>query len=101
MNSKVVKFFRSDPEPFYINFFFLLLEDQAQRPDPNPVVRSHIEAVFVSAFDVLSCKFNSTVCPRSFDPFYVVNYNIKLVKTSWTDSTPNGQAIKSGGGGGL
>ena len=28
---------------------------------------------------------SNTVCPRSSDPFYLVNYyNIKLVTTSWT-----------------
>ena len=28
----------------------------------------------------------TTVCPRSSDPFYVVTYYIKLVTTSWTHS---------------
>ena len=28
-----------------------------------------------------------TMCPRSSDPFYIVTYYIKLVTTSWTDST--------------
>ena len=27
------------------------------------------------------------MCPRSIDPFYVVNYSIKIAKTSWTYST--------------
>ena len=26
---------------------------------------------------------SSTVCPRSLDPFHIVSYYIKLVKTSW------------------
>ena len=30
-----------------------------------------------------------TVCPRSLDLFYIVSYNIKWVKTSWTYSTCN------------
>ena len=30
---------------------------------------------------------NFTVCPRSIDPFYVVIYNIKWAKTSWTHSS--------------
>ena len=30
---------------------------------------------------------NTTVCPRSSDPFYVVNYYIKWVTTIWTDGT--------------
>ena len=29
----------------------------------------------------------STVCPRSIDPFYIVTNYIELAKTSWTDST--------------
>ena len=28
-----------------------------------------------------------TVCPRSLDPFHIVTYNIKGVKTSWTYSS--------------
>ena len=35
-----------------------------------------------------------TVCPRSIDPFYIVNYYIKWSKTSWTDSTTNMEAMK-------
>ena len=30
---------------------------------------------------------NVTFYPRSIDPIYVVTYCIRLVKTSWTDST--------------
>ena len=29
--------------------------------------------------------WQSTVCPRSSDPFYIVTYYIKLVTTSWTE----------------
>ena len=29
----------------------------------------------------------SSVCPRSLDPFYIVNYGIKFVKASWTPSS--------------
>ena len=28
---------------------------------------------------------DTTVCPRSCDPFYIVTYYIKWVTTSWTD----------------
>ena len=31
-------------------------------------------------------KFNSTVCPGSSDPFYIVTYYIEWVTTSWTYS---------------
>ena len=30
-------------------------------------------------------NFDSTICPRSSDPFYIVTFNIKWVTTSWTD----------------
>ena len=29
-------------------------------------------------------KVQSTLCPRSLDPFYIVSYYIKWVTTSWT-----------------
>ena len=29
---------------------------------------------------------NTTICPRSSDPFYIVTYNKKWVTTSWTHS---------------
>ena len=31
--------------------------------------------------------YKGTLCPRSVDPFYIVLYYIKWVKTFWTDST--------------
>ena len=31
-------------------------------------------------------KYMSTVCPKSCNPFYIVNYYIKWITTSWTDS---------------
>ena len=31
-------------------------------------------------------KHNRTLCPRSFDPFYIVCYYINWVKTTWTDN---------------
>ena len=34
----------------------------------------------------VTCKFLYTVFPR-FDPFYIVNYFMKWVKTSWTCSS--------------
>ena len=37
---------------------------------------------------------HSTVCPRSLDPFYIVRYYIKCVKTSWTYSTLHGTYIR-------
>ena len=34
------------------------------------------------------CKKIDTVGPRSLDPFYTVNYDIKWVKTFWTYGIP-------------
>ena len=34
-----------------------------------------------------SRALNSTICPRSSDPFCIVTYYIKWVTTSWTHST--------------
>ena len=31
-------------------------------------------------------KLLTYVCPRSLDPFFIVSYNIKLVKNSWANS---------------
>ena len=28
---------------------------------------------------------NYTLCPRSLDPVHLVTYNIKWIRTSWTD----------------
>ena len=38
------------------------------------------------------CRFvlNSAICPRSLDPFYIVSFYIKWVKTSWTYTTCQG-----------
>ena len=36
---------------------------------------------------VLARQWQSTVCPRSSDPFYIVTYYIKWVTTSWTDGS--------------
>ena len=36
--------------------------------------------------NVLEVLSNSTVCPRSFGPFYVVSNYMNWVKTSWTYS---------------
>ena len=30
---------------------------------------------------------DGTICPRSSDPFYIVNYYINWVTTSWTHSS--------------
>ena len=42
-----------------------------------------------------------TVCPRGLDTFYIVPYNIKWVKTSWTYSTvcTNTMSKRERGGG--
>ena len=33
-----------------------------------------------------SREWVNNVCPRSFDPYNIVSYQMNLVKTSWTDS---------------
>ena len=35
-----------------------------------------------------------TVCPRGSDPFYIIGYYIKWVKTSWTDGKVNVKNVK-------
>ena len=42
-------------------------------------------------------QVNHTVCPRSLDPFYIVNYKMKWIKTSWTyiSAIDEGKHMKS------
>ena len=44
----------------------------------------------------------STVCPRRVDPFYILTYYIKRVKTAWSYSTylrlGSGEAVEQPGG---
>ena len=37
---------------------------------------------------------NHPVCPRSIEPFYIVTYYIKWVKTSWTNSSTHAAGEK-------
>ena len=53
----------------------------------NCIIISNYELIMnlLSLF-VLIIHFDATVSPRTFDQFYIENYNIDWVKTSWTDS---------------
>ena len=51
------------------------------QPDTMPIGRTNIFGATLWA--IRGC--DSTICPRSSDPIYIVTYYIKWVTTSWTD----------------
>ena len=59
--------------------------------DQQPVfiVQKRKMSYFPDRIFVQILKSKHTVSPKSFDPFYIVSYYMKWVKTFWTDSMAN------------
>ena len=45
------------------------------------------QPIYWKILNINTNEILNTKCPRSLDPIYILNYNMKLVKTSWTLST--------------
>ena len=65
------------------NWQHMEYKTSASGPSARPCTHSQRKDKHVS---IMVLILDGNVCPRSFDPIYIVTYYIKWVKTSWPES---------------